>query len=136
MLIIYVQFYTKYLYKILCKFVIIKLLSGIYPYLKKVKFKMAVINISIPQELIEKVDNYKKIVKKNRSEFFADAVKSYFTEVEEYIAHKRQIKAIKRLMEIGKQMQKDGVFKEEFDVVEEIRRLRQERTDELLRRAQ
>jgi metal-responsive CopG/Arc/MetJ family transcriptional regulator len=101
-----------------------------------VKLKMAVINISIPQELIEKVDSYKKIVKKNRSEFFADAVKEYFNKVEEYIAHKRQIKAIKGLIEIGKQMQRDGVFKEDFDVVEEIRRLRQERTDELLRRVQ
>ena len=113
-----------------------KLLSGIYSYLKKVKFKMAVINISIPQELIEKVDSYKKIVKKNRSEFFADAVKEYFNKVEEYIAHERQIKAIKRLMEIGEQMRRDGVFKEDFDVVEEIRRQRQERTDELLRRVQ
>jgi len=97
---------------------------------------MAVINISIPKDLLEKVDNYKKKIKKNRSEFFADAVKSYFNKVEEYIAFEKQKKAIKRLMKIGEKLQKEGVFKDDFDVVEEIRKLRQERTDELLRRVQ
>jgi len=95
---------------------------------------MAVINISIPKDLLEKVDNYKKKIKKNRSEFFADAVKSYFNQVEEYIAFEKQKRAIKRLMKIGEKLQKEGVFKDDFDVVEEIRKLRQERTDELLRR--
>jgi metal-responsive CopG/Arc/MetJ family transcriptional regulator len=97
---------------------------------------MAVINISIPKDLLEKVDNYKKIIKKNRSEFFANAVKAYFNQVEEYIAFEKQKKAIKRLMKIGEKLQKEGVFKDDFDVVEEIKRLRQERTDELLRRVQ
>ena len=130
------KLYTKYLYKILYKYVIIKLLLRFYQYLNKVKVIMAVINISITEDLLEKVDNYKKIIKKNRSEFFADAVKSYFNQVEEYVAFEKQKKAIKRLMKIGEKLQKEGVFKDDFDVVEEIRRLRQERTDELLRRVQ
>jgi metal-responsive CopG/Arc/MetJ family transcriptional regulator len=100
------------------------------------EFKMAVINISIPEDTLKKVDNYKKIIQKNRSEFFADAVRSYFNQVEEYIAFEKRKKAIQRLMKIGERLQKEGVFKEDFDVVEEIRRSRQERTDELLRRVQ
>ena len=39
-------------------------------------------------------------------------------------------------MEIGEKLQKEGVFKDDFDVIEEIKKLRQERTDELLRRVQ
>ncbi len=93
---------------------------------------MAVINISLPEDILQKVDNYKKIIQKNRSEFFAEAVKSYFCKVEEYIAFENRKKAIKNLMEIGEKLQKEGAFKEDFDPVEEIKKLRQERTDELL----
>ena len=96
---------------------------------------MAVINISITEDLLEKVNNYKKIIKKNRSEFFADAVKSYFNQVEEYIDFEERKKAIKRLMALGERLWKEGVFKN-INAVEDLRRLRQERTDELLRRVQ
>ena len=96
---------------------------------------MTVINISIPEELLEKVDNYKKIIKKNRSEFFSEAVKKYFIQVEEYIAFEIQKKAIKRLMSLGEKLWREGTFKN-INAVEDLRNLRQERTDELLRRAQ
>ncbi|MCL4377398.1 MAG: type II toxin-antitoxin system HicB family antitoxin [Actinobacteria bacterium] len=97
---------------------------------------MAIINISISEDIIKKIDNYKKIIQKNRSEFFADAVRLYFKQVEEYIAFEKRKEAIRHLMKIGERLQKEGVFKEDFDTAEEIRKLRQERTDELLRRVQ
>ena len=66
---------------------------------------MAVINISISEDILKKIDDYKKIIQKNRSEFFADAVKLYFSQVEEYIAFEKRKNAIKRLMKIGERLQ-------------------------------
>ncbi|MBM3705049.1 MAG: ribbon-helix-helix protein, CopG family [Actinobacteria bacterium] len=94
---------------------------------------MSVINISIPEELLEKVDSYKKIIKKNRSEFFADAVKEYFAKIDEFIAFEKQKGAIKRLMALGEKLWREGVFNN-IDAIEDLRKLRQERIDELLRR--
>jgi len=94
---------------------------------------MAIINISIPPELLEQVNKYKKIVNKNRSEFFADAAKLYFGKIDEYIAFENRKKAVKKLMKINEQIKKEGLFKG-VDFVKEIRNLRQARTDELLRR--
>ncbi len=94
---------------------------------------MAIINISIPPELLKEVNKYKKIVNKNRSEFFADAVKLYFGKINENIAFENRKKAVKKLMEINKRIRKEGLFKN-VDFVEEIRSLRRERTNELLRR--
>lgn len=94
---------------------------------------MAIINISIPSELLEQVNKYKSIVNKNRSEFFADAVKLYFGKIDEYIAFENRKKAVKKLMKINEQIKKEGLFKG-VDFVKEIRDLRQERTNELLRR--
>jgi len=94
---------------------------------------MAIINISIPSELLEQVNKYKSIVNKNRSEFFADAVKLYFGKIDEYIAFENRKKAVKKLMKINEQIKKEGSFKG-VDFVKEIRDLRQERTNELLRR--
>ena len=94
---------------------------------------MAIINISIPSEILEEVDRYKKIINKNRSEFFSDAVKLYFGKIDEYIAFEKRKKAVKNLMKINEQIRKEGLFKG-IDFVEEIRNLRQARTDELLKR--
>jgi len=94
---------------------------------------MTVINISIPDELLEKVNKYKKIVKKNRSEFFADAVNIYFKKIDEYTALKKRKKAIEYLTEIGKDLYLEGVFKG-HSLVDDIRQIRNERTDELFKR--
>ncbi len=94
---------------------------------------MAVINISISSELLDKVNKYKKIVNKNRSEFFADAAKLYFGKIDEYIAFENRKRAVKKLMKINEQINEEGLFKG-VDFVKEIRDLRQARTDELLRR--
>jgi len=94
---------------------------------------MTVINISIPDELLEKVNKYKKIVKKNRSEFFADAVDIYFNKIDEYAALKKREKAIEDLIEIGKDLYLEGVFKG-HSLVDDIRQIRNERTDELFKR--
>jgi metal-responsive CopG/Arc/MetJ family transcriptional regulator len=94
---------------------------------------MAVINVSIPAELVKKIDRYKTLVKKNRSEFFADAVQLYFNRIDIQIAFEKRKKAIKNLMKIGDKLRKEGIL-EDIDVVEELRKMRQERTDELLGR--
>lgn len=94
---------------------------------------MAIVNISIPSELLDKVNKYKKVVNKNRSEFFSDAVKLYFGKIDEYIAFENRKKAVKNLMKINEKIKKEGLFKG-VDFVKEIRNLRQVRTDELLRR--
>jgi metal-responsive CopG/Arc/MetJ family transcriptional regulator len=94
---------------------------------------MAIINISIPSELLDKVNKYKKIVNKNRSEFFAGAAELYFGKIDENIAFESRRKAVKKLMKINERIKKEGLFKG-VDFVEEIRNLRQARTDELLKK--
>jgi len=96
---------------------------------------MAVVNISIPEEILKKVDNYKKVINKNRSEFVAEAVKKYFEQIDHYIAFKKQKKSINNLMSLGEKLWREGVF-DNVDAVRDIRKLRQERTDELLRKVQ
>lgn len=94
---------------------------------------MSVINISIPGDLLKKVDKYKKVRNENRSEFFKNAAKLYFKKIDEEIAYKKRLRAIKELMKIGEEIRKEGVFRG-VNIVEEIRKMRKERTDELLRR--
>ncbi len=96
---------------------------------------MAVINISINEEILKKVDNYKKVINKNRSEFFAEAAKKYFEQIDDYIAFKKQKESIKNLMSLGEKLWREGVF-DNVDAVRDIRKLRQERTDELIRKVQ
>ena len=94
---------------------------------------MAVINISIPDEFLAKVDEYKNLVKEKRSEFFINAAKLYFKKIEEKIYFERRKKAFKELQAIIKELWDKGMV-EEFDPVEEIRKMRDERTKELLKR--
>ena len=94
---------------------------------------MIIINISIPSELLDKINKYKKLINKNRSEFFFDAAKHYFRKIDKYITFENRKKAVKNLMKINEKIKKEGLFKD-VDFVKEIRNLRQARTDELLRR--
>ncbi len=94
---------------------------------------MTIINISISSEILDKVNKYKEIVNKNRSEFFTDAAELYFSKIDENIAFEDRKKAVKKLMKINKKIKKEELFKG-VDFVEEIRNLRQTRTDELLKR--
>ena len=55
---------------------------------------MAVINISIPDEFLAKVDEYKKIVKEKRSEFFINAAELYFKKIEEKMYFERRKKRV------------------------------------------
>ena len=73
---------------------------------------MSVVNISLPSDLLKKVDKYKKITDENRSEFFKNAAELYFKKVEEEIAYRKRLKAIKDLMKIGEEIKKEGVFKD------------------------
>lgn len=94
---------------------------------------MTVINISIPEELFKEVEKYRKINKENRSEFFKNAAQLYFKKINVEIAHERRLKAFKELLEIADDMKKRDIFKS-VDVVGEIRKMRKERTNELLGR--
>jgi len=94
---------------------------------------MVVINISITEELLEEVEKYRKMLKKNRSEFFKEAAELYFKKINTEMAYEKRLEAFRDLIRIGEEMKKKGVFKG-VDVVEEIRNMRKERTDELLKR--
>ncbi|MGM0366168.1 MAG: hypothetical protein ACQEP5_06475 [Actinomycetota bacterium] len=95
---------------------------------------MAVVNLSLPDEFLKKVDRYKEIQDINRSEFFKRSAELYFKKIEEGLLFKRKKEAMKKLMKIGEDARKEGTFKG-IDLVEEIRKMRKERTDELLRRS-
>jgi metal-responsive CopG/Arc/MetJ family transcriptional regulator len=94
---------------------------------------MAIINISISEELLEEVEKYRKVIKKNRSEFFKDAAELYFKKINSDIAYEKRLVALKELIQISEEIKKKGVFKG-MDVIEEIRNMRKERTDELLKK--
>ena len=87
---------------------------------------MIIINISIPSELLDKINKYKKLINKNRSEFFFDAAKHYLRKIDKYITFENRKKAVKNLMKINEKIKKEGLFKD-VDFVKEIRNLRQAR---------
>lgn len=87
---------------------------------------MARINISVPDDVLSKVDHYKKIKKVNRSQFLADAAIEYFSIIDEKLDAEKRIKAWERLFKTREEIKKFWP-KEKIDVVEEIRKMREER---------
>ncbi|MGM0367343.1 MAG: hypothetical protein ACQEP2_02045 [Actinomycetota bacterium] len=94
---------------------------------------MSVVNISLPETFLQKIEKYRKVKGENRSDFFKKAAELYFNEIEKEMFFKKRKKAIEKLMEIGYKERKKGTFKG-IDFVKEIRKMREERTNELLGR--
>ena len=95
---------------------------------------MVKINISIPENFLVEIDRYKKIKKVTRSQFIIDAAKSYFNTIESALAAERKKNAINRLKETRQEIMKLISTKEEIDVVEELRKMRSERGEEIEKR--
>lgn len=93
---------------------------------------MAKILLSIPDEILTKVDEYRKSKKIKRNQFFINAVENYFKSLweEEYFERKR--KAIESIKKTREEIMRLGI--KDWDPVEEIRRFRDTSADELLKR--
>jgi len=104
----------------------------IYTIIYIMRCDMAKVLLSIPDEELEKIDDYRKKKGLKRNKFFMDAVKSYFLmeEKDRYFVQKKN--AVKSMMEIRKKLV--GKVSEDWDPVKEIRKARDERANELLKR--
>lgn len=94
---------------------------------------MVKINVSVPEDFLAEIDRYKKIKKITRSQFIIDAAKNYFSAIESSLAAERKKDAIDRLKKTRQEIMKLASAKE-IDVVEELRRMRSERSKEIEKR--
>ena len=85
---------------------------------------MARINISIPEEIINKIDGYKEVVHISRSGFILKALESYFIEVERKILEDKKRDAYEGILSIREMA---APFFNGWDSTSEIRKLRDTR---------
>ena len=91
---------------------------------------MARINISVPDSFLSKIDQYKKIRKVNRSQFLISAAAAYFSIIDDQEAYERRVRGMESLLKTREEI--SGYFKgKNIDVVEEIRKMREERMQTL-----
>lgn len=93
---------------------------------------MAKILLSIPDDLLEKIDRTKDAKKIKRNQFIINAVEKYFLmlwEEDYFLRKKRALESMKKTRE---KIMSLGI--KDWDPVAEIRRLRDGRADELLER--
>jgi metal-responsive CopG/Arc/MetJ family transcriptional regulator len=99
-------------------------------FIKTGSFKMARINISVPDSFLSKIDQYKKIRKVNRSQFLVNAATAYFLIIDDQEANEKRVRAMESLLKTREEISK--YFKgKKIDVVEEIRKMREERMQTL-----
>jgi len=94
--------------------------------------KVAKILLSIPDEILEKIDRYKSRKKIKRNQFFIDAVENYFISLweEEYMERKK--KAVESMKKTSEKIMALGI--KDWDPAAEIRKFRDTHADELLKR--
>jgi len=85
---------------------------------------MARINISIPEEIIKKVDAYKEMVKISRSGFILNALENYFIQVERKLLEDKKKDAYQGILSVREMV--SPLFKG-WDSTSEIRKLRDTR---------
>ena len=98
--------------------------------IKTGSFEMARINISVPDSFLSKIDQYKKIRKVNRSQFLVNAAAAYFSIIDDQEANEKRIRAMESLFKTRDEISKYFQGKK-IDVVEEIRKMREERMQTL-----
>jgi hypothetical protein len=93
---------------------------------------MTKILLSIPEEILAKIDEYKDKKKIKRNQFFINAIESYFKTLweEEYFQRKR--KAVESIKKTREEIISLGI--KDWDPVAEIRKFRDTHADELLNR--
>jgi metal-responsive CopG/Arc/MetJ family transcriptional regulator len=85
---------------------------------------MARINISIPEEIIKKVDTYKEMFKISRSGFILNALENYFTQVERKLLEDKKKDAYQGILSLREMV---SPFFKGWDSTSEIRKLRDTR---------
>jgi metal-responsive CopG/Arc/MetJ family transcriptional regulator len=85
---------------------------------------MARINISIPEEIIKKVDSYTEIVQISRSGFILNALENYFTQVERKLLEDKKKDAYEGILRIREMA---APLFNGWDSTSEIRKLRDTR---------
>lgn len=93
---------------------------------------MAKILLSIPDEMLKRIDEYKGKKKIKRSQFFLNAVRSYFMVLQKEDYFNKREKALERMKETSKQIKSLGL--KDWDPVEEIRIFRERHAEELIKR--
>ena len=93
---------------------------------------MTKILLSIPEEILVKIDEYKDKKKIKRNQFFINAIESYFKTLweEEYFQRKRS--AVESIKKTREEIMRLGI--KDWDPVAEIRKFRDTRSDDLLKR--
>ena len=93
---------------------------------------MAKILLSIPDNILTKIDEYKNRKKIKRNQFFINAVDIYFKSLweEEYVERKK--KAVESMKKTSEEIMSLGI--KDWDPVAEIRKFRETHADELLKR--
>ena len=85
---------------------------------------MARYNISLPSDIMDKVDKYKEFLKLTKSGFISKALESYFIEVEKKILEDKKKKSIEDIIKIR---EKIGPSLKGWDSTTEIRKIRDTR---------
>jgi metal-responsive CopG/Arc/MetJ family transcriptional regulator len=93
---------------------------------------MAKILLSIPDDLLKKIDMTKDAKKMKRNHFIINAVEKYFLILWEEDYFQRKKRALESMKKTRKKIMSLGI--KDWDPVAEIRRLRDGRADELLER--
>lgn len=92
---------------------------------------MAKILLSIPEEILEKIDKYKSRKKIKRNQFIINAVENYFVSLLEQEYMERKKKAVESMKKTSEEIMGLGI--KNWDPVEEIRKFRDAHADELLK---
>ena len=93
---------------------------------------MAKILLSIPDKLLQKIDEIKDSKKIKRNQFFINAVENYFKTLWEEDYFERKKRAVESMKKTREEIMQLGI--KDWDPVAEIRKFRDSHTDELLER--
>jgi hypothetical protein len=93
---------------------------------------MAKVLLSIPDEELKKIDDYRKKKGLKRNKFFMNAVNSYFLMEEKNDYFTRKKNTVKEIRKLSKELMKNDL--KGWDPVKELRKARDGRAHELLKR--
>jgi metal-responsive CopG/Arc/MetJ family transcriptional regulator len=93
---------------------------------------MAKVLLSIPDEELKKIDDYRKKKGLKRNQFFMEAANSYFKDMEKEQYFSRRKQAVNNIKITSEEIMKLGI--KDWDPVKELRKVRDGRAEELLKR--
>lgn len=93
---------------------------------------MAKILLSVPDDMLKKIDEIKNRKKIKRNQFFISAVENYFISLLQEDYFERKSRAVESIKKTSEEIMQLGI--KDWDPVAEIRKLRDTRADELLER--